>query len=712
MSPMIAAQLIAAGVCFAVGLQHAFVWLRRPGATAHILVAIAALAAGANALVEIGMYSAATVEQYAASVQWSVAFIDLFIGALIWFIVVWTGTARRWLAVVATGVLVAVLVVNFLSPASIVYSTIEGLTPLSLPWGETVATVKGTVSAWKPLGDVPGLLLVFLVVDACIRLWKQGARRRAWVVGLTLGAILPALTFHELLVDVGVLEFPYVLSFAFLTMLLVLSFELAGDVVRSSELAGEVVERERRWRTLLDEVRLLVVGLDDTGRIDFVNPYFVEVSGYDRAEAIGRHFVDLVPEDERPEVEACVRDSLAGVAETPVVCSLRTSEGRRRTIRWTNVTLRDAAGASAGVLRVGADVTDQAAAESARDEAIRELEEFKRQLEEENVFLRQELEVSHGFADIVGESDPLRYVLHRVEQVADTDATVVIEGETGVGKELVARAIHRRSSRSSRPFITVDCGSLPASLIESELFGHEKGAFTGASSMRRGRFELADRGTVFLDEIGDLPLDLQVKLLRVLQEGEVNRIGSSRPKSVDVRVIAATNRNLEEEVEAGRFRDDLFYRIHVYPITVPPLRDRRDDIPRLVQHFLRRHASAMGKDMETVRGTTMHLLTEYDWPGNVRELENVIERAVILSPGPHLTVPPGFGTARTGASPTASIPTDASLPLDVVEKNHIRSVLESTDWRVEGNDGAAARLGLKPSTLRSRMKKHGIRRTP
>ena len=363
------------------------------------------------------------------------------------------------------------------------------------------------------------------------------------------------------------------------------------------------------------------------------------------------------------------------------------------------------------MLRMGTDVTEQLEAEADRDVAIRELDELRRQLEDENVFLRRELEVSHGFADIVGESDALKYVLHRLEQVAETDATVVIEGETGVGKELVARAIHRRSLRAERPFITVDCGTLPPSLIESELFGHERGAFTGATTLRRGRFELADGGTVFLDEVGDLPLDLQVKLLRVLQEGEINRIGASRPRSVDVRVIAATNRNLELEVQAGRFREDLFYRLHVYPITVPPLRDRREDIPLLVEHFVRRHASAMGKDIETVRGDAMHRLTEYDWPGNVRELENVLERSVILSSGPQLNVHAGFEISRPGKPPSVPASNEASLPLDVVERNHIMTVLESTDWRIEGNDGAAARLGLKPSTLRSRMKKHQIRRT-
>jgi transcriptional regulator with GAF, ATPase, and Fis domain len=296
-----------------------------------------------------------------------------------------------------------------------------------------------------------------------------------------------------------------------------------------------------------------------------------------------------------------------------------------------------------------------------------------------------------------------------VEQVAATETTVLIEGETGVGKELVARAIHRRSARSRGPFITVDCGTLPANLVESELFGHERGAFTGASAVRKGRFELADGGTIFLDEIGELPLELQVKLLRVLDAGEFNRVGASRPRRVDVRVIAATNRHLETEVAEGRLREDLFYRIHVYPITVPPLRDRLEDIPALVHHFVRRLAARLGKAIDSVPGPTMRRLAGYTWPGNIRELENVLERSVILSSGSVLSLPPGFEASRP--HDTNRSPADPHVPLDVLEREHIENVLESTEWKIEGDDGAAARLGLKPSTLRSRMRKHGIRRT-
>ena len=299
-------------------------------------------------------------------------------------------------------------------------------------------------------------------------------------------------------------------------------------------------------------------------------------------------------------------------------------------------------------------------------------------------------------------------MLTRVEQVAKTDATVLLQGETGVGKELIARAIHERSSRSNGPYVKVNCATLPEALVESELFGHEKGAFTGADRQRKGRFELADGGTILLDEVGELPPGTQVKLLRVLQEGEFERVGGSSTIKVSVRVIAATNRKLHDEVSAGRFRQDLFYRLNVYPITIPPLRQRREDIPLLVSHYARQIGERLGKSISEVPAQVMREFTEYNWPGNIRELQNVIERAVIVSSDGVLRLPePLVQTTVAPAGEGEAFKVTIST-LDEAEREHILRALEATGWRIEGPKGAAAMLRLHPSTLRFRMKKLGL----
>ena len=285
------------------------------------------------------------------------------------------------------------------------------------------------------------------------------------------------------------------------------------------------------------------------------------------------------------------------------------------------------------------DITERKRAEQDLNAALVEIRGLKERLEEENIYLREEISEVKGFDEIVGKSDVLKYVLTRVEQVAKTDATVLLQGETGVGKELIARAIHEKSSRSNGPYVKVNCATLPEALVESELFGHEKGAFTGADRQRKGRFELADGGTILLDEVGELPLGTQAKLLRVLQEGEFERVGGSTTIKVNVRVIAATNRKLHDEVSAGRFRQDLFYRLNVYPITIPPLRQRREDIPLLVSHYARQIGERLGKSISEVPAQVMREFTEYNWPGNIRELQNVIERAVIVSSDGVLRLP-------------------------------------------------------------------------
>ena len=332
-------------------------------------------------------------------------------------------------------------------------------------------------------------------------------------------------------------------------------------------------------------------------------------------------------------------------------------------------------------------------------DALAEVERLRAKLQEENAYLREEIKTEYDFSNIIGESAALKSALDAVARVAPTDSTVLILGETGVGKELVARATHNLGARKDRPLVKVNCATLPANLIESELFGHERGAFTGATQRKTGRFELADGGALFLDEIGELPLELQPKLLRALQEGEFERVGGTTPVRVDVRIVAATNRDLEDLVEEGKFREDLFYRLNVFPIVVPPLRERPEDIPRLVEAFVEEFARRFNRRYRPIPPDDMRLLQSYHWPGNVRELRHFVERAAILS--------------ESGELPFREMPfpkRSFAQPERLTEKDRIVKTLEECNWNVEGKRGAAKRLDLNPSTLRYRMKKYGIER--
>ena len=349
-------------------------------------------------------------------------------------------------------------------------------------------------------------------------------------------------------------------------------------------------------------------------------------------------------------------------------------------------------------------IADQVAIAIENAFAYAEVRQLKEQLSREKLYLEDEIRSEQGFEEIVGRSSGIRAVLRNIELVAPTDSTVLIYGETGTGKELIARAIHERSPRSSKPFVKLNCAAIPTGLLESELFGHEKGAYTGAIMQRIGRFELANHGTAFLDEIGEISLELQPKLLRVLQEREFERLGSARTIKTDARLIAATNRNLAACVQEGTFRADLFYRLNIFPIHVPALRERREDIPLLVRHFAQQCARRMNRAIDAIASETMEALVRYPWPGNIRELQNVIERSVILSPGPVLRVP----IAALGSHCIPDEEETRGRTLKEAEREHIISILKETKWVVAGPQGAAARLGMKRSTLQFQMKKLGI----
>jgi PAS domain S-box-containing protein len=351
--------------------------------------------------------------------------------------------------------------------------------------------------------------------------------------------------------------------------------------------------------------------------------------------------------------------------------------------------------------RLGAEITRKVYEEELL-KLNKNLSELKNQLQKENIYLKEEISEVYNFNEIVTNSAKFRKTLGELKTVAKTNATVLVQGETGTGKELIARAVHNQSNRKKHALVKVNCAALPAQLIESELFGHKKGAFTGAISDKKGKFEIADKGTIFLDEIGELPLELQPKLLRVLQEGEIERVGDNKPIKVDVRVIAATNRNLQKEVQENRFRNDLFFRLNVFPINCLPLRERKEDIEILVKHFVRKFAKQIGTEIDSIDKKALKKLEEYNWPGNIRELENVIERSVILNTGSVLNIPIEFESSE---SP------DQNWNMAIIEKKHILKALEHCGWKVSGKNGTAELLGLKATTLEARMKKLDISRS-
>ena len=487
------------------------------------------------------------------------------------------------------------------------------------------------------------------------------------------------------------------------------SCNFVRDVTERKRAEDELQESQRTLRTLIHNLPGAVYRCqhDQQLTIEFITAWSQRITGYAPEDLIfNRRIsrVELIHPEDREKVLNQYEEALAEQKPGRINYRIITANGD---IKWISDRFRGVYSEANEVIAVEGffnDITQQIEAEKELTQALLEVEYLKNRLEEENIYLRQEIKLSYNFENIISRSEKFTQVLAQVEQVAATDATVLILGETGTGKELIARAVHNLSTRSERSLVKVNCAALPANLIESELFGHEKGAFTGAVARKVGRFELADSSSIFLDEIGELPLDLQVKLLRVLQEGEFERLGGTQTLKVNVRVIAATNRDLEKAVQNGSFREDLFYRLNVFPIQIPPLRDRPEDIPLLVKYFIQKFTKKTGKQIEHVPRKVMEVLLGYHWPGNIRELENIIERAVILSPGTRLELGEWF-SPKEAPSKTGKLAT-----LEEVERTHILKALKKTRWRVSGETGAAKMLDIHPQTLVSRMKKLGIQR--
>jgi formate hydrogenlyase transcriptional activator len=479
----------------------------------------------------------------------------------------------------------------------------------------------------------------------------------------------------------------------------------AGAEMEREKAAHNLRKSEERFRALFESALIGVSINDAIGRFRHINNSFHDMLGYSEEELKGMSFKEITFAEDLDESKRLFTELVEGeIRDFRVEKRYVRKDGR---LIWANTicsSIRDDDGNFMYTFAMVEDITERKNAEQALQEALLEVEQLKNRLEDENVYLQEEIKTEYNFEEIVGQSESLKKTLRSVEKVATSDSTVLIYGETGTGKELIARAIHNLSNRKGRPLVKVNCGAISAGLVESELFGHEKGAFTGALQQRVGRFELADGGTIFLDEVSELPLDTQVKLLRVLQEGEFERVGSSKTISADVRVIAATNRNLTDAVKKGSFRSDLFYRLNVFPIEVPPLRERRSDIPLLTNFFLTKFAKKMNKNFKPISKDIMGRITSYPWPGNIRELQNVIERAVVLSHGSEIQIEESL----LGLNVFSELTIDQTL--EDVERSHIIDILQKTDWVIDGRRGAASILKMNPSTLRSRMQKLGIKK--
>lgn len=461
---------------------------------------------------------------------------------------------------------------------------------------------------------------------------------------------------------------------------------------RSAELANS----EAKYRGLVENSIVGVFATTLDGHITFVNDAMVRMYDFDSTEQMITHGA-LARWRNPKDRERMVAELKQQGYVTNFEAESTTHTGRHIHIIFSAKQIGN------DVIGMVMDITDRKQAEIELNRAYTEIKQLQAQLAAESAYLQQEIKLEHNFENIIGQSEALKYVLRRVEMVAAQDSTVILLGETGTGKELIARALHQLSSRSKRPLVKVNCAALPGELIENELFGREKGAFTGATTPQVGRFELANKSTLFLDEIGELPLELQAKLLRVLESGEFERLGSPRTFHTDARIIAATNRDLEVEVREKRFREDLWYRLKIFPITIPPLRDRIEDVPLLVDHFIQLFAKKMGIEAAGLKITksAMQALQDYTWPGNVRELMHAVESALITTVNNELH----FDLPKTADSAAGKLKSFAEM-----ERDYILEVLKTTDWKIGGKDSAAAILGLPPSTLRSKIKKLGLKR--
>jgi formate hydrogenlyase transcriptional activator len=551
-------------------------------------------------------------------------------------------------------------------------------------------------------GEVVAVSTAELPVEAARdqEVWRHYGIKSSLVIPLSAGGEPPigVISFHTMKAEYTWTEF--------LVKQLKLVAQIFTNALTRKRAEAELRESEARLSLATDAAGVGLWIMEIATDTVWVTPKTRELVHFaPDAELNYKTFLKAIHPEDRERVDQVVQQALQSDGKFEIDYRIVLPDESTRWIAASGQRFLKSTGEVDRLMGVSIDISERKRMEGELNKRLKEIEELKQRLENENLYLRKELREQKGSDKIVGDSKAIRSVLYAVNQVASTDATVLLLGETGTGKGMVANAIHQMSARKDRPLVTVNCSALPQNLIESELFGREKGAFTGAHVRQAGRFEVADGGTIFLDEIGEMPLELQSKLLRVLQEGEFERLGSAKTVKVNVRVIAATSCDLKQEIRKKRFREDLFYRLNVFPISIPPLRQRTEDIPLLAQFFTEKYARKMGKSIESIPKATIKTFLKYDWPGNVRELEHVIERAVIITAGTSLIMTDQLIPSLPGDS------NDETLKdLAAAEREHILKVLQETGWRIEGPSGAAVVLKLHPSTLRSRIKKLGIRR--
>lgn len=681
---------------------HFRVWLNRKEDLDNLMFTLAALGAALMAGMELLLYKSSSLDEYNTLIKLIHIPLFLLIVSITWFVRYNFGTGRIWLAITITGLWTLGLIFNFIIGDNLTFMEMEGLKQIQIFNGDLIYLPYGKVNPLSHLANLASLLLIIYVIDAMISLARKGDKRRAYSLGISIVFFMLVAGIQAPLIDFGILSSAYLISLPFIAILFAMSTELTRDVMRVYSLSEDITTKEARWSKLLKEVELPVVVVDKLGVPNYVNPYFLKLTGFSEKEVIGKNWIDnFIPERSRDELRESFSLPLNPDFPRHFQNSILTKYGGELMIFWSNVNIPNGNNETEGIIAVGNDVTE-------REEALKKILELKQELEIENLALKESFDENFLLPEFVIKSDASRYVVQKANEVAKVDITVLLQGETGVGKGVYAKYLHDQSDRANKDFLQINCAAIPFDLLESELFGYEKGAFTGAVKKKKGRFELADNGTLFLDEIGELPRELQAKLLRVLQSGEFEPLGSEKTIKTNVRIIIATNRVLSDEVKKGNFREDLYYRINVFPITIPPLRKRKEDIPELIEYFVHLYKQKYNRKITGISKQTYTVLSQHDWPGNIRELQNVVERAVISSKGETIKINGLLDTMASEEKIEKGSKSPEQNRMSEIEKAHIIKILNQCNWRIHGENGAAEILDINPSTLRSRMKKLDI----